>query len=135
MRSIEIFIKQFKKVKKVLHILHEKPPPYETENCVTPFPCSLPRPTHIKLQCLQCSGLQSIVKNYNIQYCILFFVFLYYILLNISYINTQTSTICVSMAAMLTGTFQVLTFDRHILTISMLYIWRKTALSNPILKK
>ena len=36
---------------KCYKILHENPPPYITENCVTPFPCSLPRPAHIKLSC------------------------------------------------------------------------------------
>ena len=45
-----------KKVKKCYSILHENPPPYETENWVTPFPCSLPRPTHIKLSCNVCNG-------------------------------------------------------------------------------
>ena len=36
--------------------------------------------------------------------------------------DMQNSTICGSMAAVLTGTFQVFTFDRHILMISTLYI-------------
>ena len=37
--------------------------------------------------------------------------------------------ICGSMAAVLTGTFQVFTFDRHIWIIYTLYIWRKTVLN------
>ena len=49
--SLSSFISS-KRIKNCYTILHENPPPYETENCVTPFPCSLPRPTHIKLAAL-----------------------------------------------------------------------------------
>ena len=45
-----------KKVKKCYSILHENPPPYKTENWVTPFPCSLPRLNHIKINCNVCNG-------------------------------------------------------------------------------
>ena len=50
-------------------------------------------------------------------------------------IDNQTFTICDSMAVVLTGTFEVFTFDMHILMIFTLYIRRETALNGPILNK
>ena len=47
----------------------------------------------------------------------------------------QTSTIRGSMAAALTGTFQIVLSGRHILLIFMLYIFHETVLNGPILYK
>ena len=43
-----------KRVNKCYTILHANPPQYE--DCVTPFPCSLLRPTHTKLCCNVSNG-------------------------------------------------------------------------------